>query len=224
MPSIVPPGRSDPSVQTFGSFTADWHRRAQWLQACRMETVVMQATGVYGMGLYQVRESYGFQVYVVNAQYTKTLPRRKTDGLECQGLQKLHTYGLLNNSFGPPEEIRILRTYLRQREDLVAAAGTCLQQMPKVLTEMNVPLANVISDLSGTTRMAIVQAILDGERDPQRLAALADPRVQASRREIAQSLEGHGRDDLLFVLQQCTICISPTGKASRPATDASRRT
>jgi transposase len=198
----VPPGRSDPSVQTFGSFTADLHRLAKWLQACRIETVVMQATGVYWMAVYQVLESYGLQVYVVNAKYTKTLPGRKTDVLECQWLQKLHTFGLLNNSFLPPEKIRVLRTYLRQRENLVASAGTCIQQMQKVLTEMNVQLANVISDLSGKTGMAILKAILSGERDPQRLAALADRRIHASRQEIAQSLEGHWREDLLFVLQQ----------------------
>jgi len=198
----VPPGRSDPSVQTFGSFTADLHRMAKWLQACHIETVVMQATGVYWMALYQVLEGYGLQVYVVNAKYTKTLPGRKTDVLECQWLQKLHTFGLLNNSFLPPEQIRVLRTYLRQRENLVAAAGTCIQQMQKVLTEMNVQLANVISDVSGKTGMAILKAILSGERDPQRLAALADRRIQASRQEIAQSLEGQWREDLLFVLRQ----------------------
>jgi transposase len=200
--AAVPVGRDPQPVQTFGSFTADLHRLGKWLKACRIETVVMQATGVYWMALYEVLEGYGLQVNVVNAKYTKTLPGRKTDVLECQWLQKLHTFGLLNNSFLPPEEIRVMRTYLRQRENLVAAAGTCIQQMQKVLTQMNVQLANVISDLSGMTGMAILQAILDGQRDPQRLAALADPRVQASRKEIAQSLEGHWREDLLFVLRQ----------------------
>jgi len=198
----VPPGSASPAVQTFGSFTADLHRLAKWLLACQVETVVMQSTGVYWMGLYQVLESYGLQVYVVNAKHTRTLPGRKTDVLECQWLQKLHTFGLLNNSFLPPEEIRVLRTYLRQRESLVAAAGSCIQQMQKVLTEMNVQLANVLSDLSGVTGMAILKAILSGERDPRQLAALAQPGVRASRKEIAQSLEGHWREDLLFVLRQ----------------------
>jgi len=198
----VPAGRDPKPVQTFESFTADLHRLGQWLKACQVRTVVMQATGVYWIALYQILESYGFEVYVVNAKHTKTLPGRKTDVLECQWLQKLHTFGLLNNSFLPPQQIRVLRTYLRQRESLVAAAGTCIQQMQKVLTEMNVQLANVLSDLSGRSGMAILKAILSGERDPQRLAALADRRVQASRREIAQSLEGHWREELLFVLQQ----------------------
>lgn len=198
----VPAGRDPQPVQTFGSFTADLHRMGRWLRACRIETVVMQATGVYWMALYGVLESYGFEVYVVNAKYTKTLPGRKTDVLECQWLQKLHTFGLLNNSFLPPDEIRVLRTYLRQRERLVTAAGACIQQMQKALTEMNVQLANVISDLSGVTGIRIVQAILKGERNPQRLSALADPRVRANRTQIAQSLEGHWREELLFVLQQ----------------------
>ena len=198
----VPVGRDPQPVQTFGSFTADLHRMAQWLQACRIETVVMQATGVYWAALYEVLDSYGFQVQVVNARYTKTLPGRKSDVQECQWLQKLHTFGLLNNSFRPPEEIRVLRCYLRQRQNLVQQAGTCIQQMQKVLTEMNLQLANVISDLSGVTGMKILQAILEGERDPDQLARLAAPGIRASRKELAQSLEGHWREELLFVLRQ----------------------
>lgn len=122
----VPAGRDAEPVQEFGSFTADLHRMAQWLK---------------------VLESYGFEVNVVNARHTKTLPGRKTDVLECQWLQKLHTFGLLNNSFRPAEEIRVLRSYMRQRENLVTAAGTAIQHMQKALTEMNIQLANVISDI-----------------------------------------------------------------------------
>lgn len=198
----VPPGRDAEPVRKFGSFTADLHRMARWLKACGIDTVAMQATGVYWVGLYQVLEGYGFQVNVVNAKYTKTLPGRKSDVQECQWLQKLHTFGLLNNSFRPPDEIRVLRCYLRQRENLVAAAATAIQHMQKALTQMNVQLANVLSDLSGLSGMAILRAIVAGERDPERLARLTNARVRASRKEIACSLEGHWREELLFVLQQ----------------------
>jgi len=137
------------------------------VKACGVETVAMQATGVYWVALYQILEDYGFQVNVVNAHHTKTLPGRKTDVLECQWLQKLHTFGLLNNSFQPAERIWVLRTYMRQREKLVVGASTCIQHMQKALTEMNIQLANVISDISGMTGMAILRAIVSGERDPQ---------------------------------------------------------
>jgi transposase len=198
----VPPDRDAQPVQSFGSFTADVHRLGKWLKACRVDTVVMQATGVYWVALYQILEMYDLDVKVVNARYTKTLPGRKTDVQECQWLQKLHTFGLLNNSFLPNEETRVLRTYLRQRENLVAAAGTCIQHIQKALTEMNVQLTNVLSDLSGATGMAILRALVRGERDPQRLAELKNERVQASREEIARSLEGNWREELLFVVEQ----------------------
>jgi hypothetical protein len=184
----VPGGRDPQPVQTFGSFTSDLHRMAQWLKVCGIETVVMQATGVYWIALFQILESYGFQVNVVNARHTKTLPGRKTDVLECQWLQKLHTFGLLNNSFRPTEEIQILRTYLRQRENLVAAGSTCIQHMQKTLTQMNVQLANVISDISGVTGMAILRAIVAGERDPDRLSAFQTwPRARQPRGNRAKS-------------------------------------
>jgi transposase len=175
---------------------------ARWLKACGIQTVVMQATGVYWIALYQILEEHRLQVNVVNAHHTKTLPGRKTDVLECQWLQKLHTFGLLNNSFQPAEEIGVLRTYLRQREKLVAAASTCIQHIQKALTEMNIQLSNVISDISGMTGMAILRAIVSGERNPQALARLKNERIQASREEIAQSLEGNWRPELLFVLEQ----------------------
>ncbi len=200
--AAVPAGRDAEPVQTFGSFTADLHRMAHWLKSCGIETVVMQATGVYWIALFQILESYGFQVNVVNARHTKTLPGRKTDMLECQWLQKLHTFGLLNNSFRPAEEIQVMRTYLRQRENLVAASSTCIQHMQKTLTQMNVQLANVISDISGATGMAILRAIVAGERDAEKLSALKHALVRASREEIARSLEGNWREELLFVLEQ----------------------
>src|SRR6266404_3458407 len=198
----VPAGRDAEPVQTFGSFTADWHRMARWLKVCGIQTVAMQATGVYWVALYQILEEHGLQVNVVNAQYTKTLPGRKTDVLECQWLQKLHTFGLLNNSFLPPDKIRVLRTYMRQREKLVTAASTAVQHMQKALTEMNVQLANVISDISGLTGMAILRAIVKGERNPDKLADLKHTRIRASSQEIAQSLEGNWREEQLFVLEQ----------------------
>lgn len=198
----VPASRDPQPVQSFGSFTSDLHRLAQWLKRCKIETVVMQATGVYWIGLYQVLQDYGFQVQVVNARHTKTLPGRKTDVQECQWLQQLHTFGLLNNSFRPAEEIRVLRSYMRQRDNLVAAASVCLQHLQKALTEMNLQLAKVISDISGTTGMAILRAIVQGERDPYRLADLKHSLIRASREEIAHSLQGNWREELLFALRQ----------------------
>ena len=198
----VPTDRDAEPVQSFGSFTADLHRMARWLKNCRIQTVVMQATGVYWTALYDVLESYGLEVNVAHAQHTKTLPGRKTDVQECQWLQKLHTFGLLNKAFRPAEEIRVLRSYLRQRENLVAAAAMCVQHMQKALTEMNIQLANVISDISGTTGMAILRDIVRGERDPEKLARHKHARIHASHQEIARSLEGTWREELLFVVGQ----------------------
>ena len=198
----VPIDRDRKPVQRFGSFTADVHRMADWLKECGIETVAMESTGSYWIGLYEILEARGFEVKLVNARHAKTLPGRKTDILDCQWIQKLHTFGLLNNSFRPEEEIRVLRSYLRQRENLVVGAGICLQHMQKALTEMNVQLANVISDISGVTGMAIIRKILQGERDPMKLAELKDRRIKASKEEIAQSLEGNWKEQLIFVLCQ----------------------
>jgi transposase len=198
----VRPGRDPHPVRRFECFTADLHRLADWLQSCGVKTVAMQSTGVYWIPLYEVLEERGFKVYLVNARHTKSLPGRKSDVQESQWLLKLHTYGLLNNSFQPPAEIRILRTYWRQRAEHVRGAATCVQRIQKVLTQMNVQLANVISDVSGLTGQTIVRAIVAGERDPVKLAELSHPGIQASRGEIAKSLEGNWRPELIFVLQQ----------------------
>src|ERR1700720_4252876 len=196
------PDQDPEPIRRFECFTADLHRLADWLEACGVETIAMQATGVYWIPLYDILEERGFEVYLVNARHTKNLPGRKSDVQESQWLLKLHTYGLLNNSFQPPSKIRILRTYWRQRLQHVTGAGTCVQRMQKALTQMNIQLANVISDLSGVTGQMIVRAIIAGERDPQKLTELSHPRIQASRVEIAKSLEGNWRLELIFVLQQ----------------------
>ena len=198
----VRPDRDQEPVRRFECFTADVHGMADWLQSCGVKSVAMQSTGVYWIPLYEILEERGFDVYLVNARHTKNLPGRKSDVQESQWLLKLHTYGLLNNSFQPVSEIRVLRTYWRQRGEHVRGAATCIQRMQKALTQMNVQLANVISDISGLTGQAIVRAIVAGERDTRKLAALSHPRIQASREEIAKSLEGNWRAELVFVLQQ----------------------
>jgi transposase len=198
----VRPDQDSEPVRRFGCFTADLYRLADWLKNCGVKTVAMQSTGVYWIPLYDILEERGFEVYLVNARHTKNLPGRKSDVQESQWLLKLHTYGLLNNSFQPPSEIRTLRAYWRQRAEHVAGAATCIQRMQKALTQMNLQLANVISDLSGLTGQRIVRAIIAGEREAQKLAEFRDPRVKASQEEIAKSLEGNWRPELIFVLQQ----------------------
>ena len=198
----VRPDRDPEPVRRFECFTADLYRLADWLESCGVKTVAMQSTGVYWIPLYEILEEHGFDVFLVNARHTKNLPGRKSDVQESQWLLKLHTYGLLNNSFQPTAAIRVLRTYWRQRAEHVSGAATCIQRMQKALTQMNLQLANVISDLSGVTGQAIVRAIIAGERDPQKLAELSNPRIEASREEVAKSLEGNWRPELVFVLRQ----------------------
>jgi transposase len=198
----VPPSRDSQPVRRFGCTTAELKDMAGWLKQCRIRTVAMQSTGVYWIAVYDLLEEAGFEVYLVNARETKNLPGRKSDVQESQWLMKLHTYGLLRNSFRPSQEIRTMRTYWRQRNDLVRSAGRHIQRIQKALTQMNLQLANVLSDVSGVTGQAIVKAILAGERNPRKLAEFRDKRVKASAEEIARSLEGHWQEDLLFQLKQ----------------------
>src|SRR6267143_1386392 len=198
----VPPTRDSQPVRRFGCTTAELKAMADWLKQCGIQTVAMQSTGVYWIAVYDILEAAGLDVYLVNARDTKNLPGRKSDVQESQWLMKLHTYGLLRNSFRPSQEIRTMRTYWRQRNDLVRAAGRHIQRIQKALTQMNLQLANVLSDLSGVTGQAIIKAILAGERDPHKLAAFRNWRVKATHEQIARSLEGNWQEDLLFVLKQ----------------------
>ena len=189
-------------VRRFGCFTGDLQALAGWLKGLGIQTVAMQSTGVYGIALYEVLEQYGMEVFVVNARDTKNLPGRKTDVAECQWMLKLHVYGLLRNSFRPAEDIRVMRCYWRQRQQHIADASRCVQRMQKALTQMNVQLANVISDLTGTTGQTILKAILRGERDARQLASLCQAGIQADLATVAASLQGNWRQELLFVLRQ----------------------
>lgn len=198
----VPQDRDEQPVRCFGCFTEDLHAVAHWFQACGIDTVVMESTGVYWVPLFQVLEAYGFQVYLVNARHVKNVPGRKTDVQDCQWLQQLHAFGLLAASFRPDDEICVLRSYWRHRDTLIRYASAHVQHMQKALEQMNVQLHKVISDITGVTGMRIIQAILDGERDRLKLAALKDPRIRSTSDRIAKALDGDYRAEHLFTLRQ----------------------
>lgn len=200
--ACVPEGRDDSSVRVFGTFTVDLYALADWLAECGVDTVAMESTGVYWIPVFEVLEERGFEVCLVNARHVKKIAGRKTDILDCQWLQQLHTYGLLRASFRPPDEICALRSIGRQRDTLIRYRAKHIQHMQKALQQMNLKLTNVLSDITGTTGMAIIRAILEGERDPQRLAAFRNAHCAKSEEEIAKSLEGNWREEHLFALKQ----------------------
>jgi len=198
----VPADRDETPIRSFGCFTEDLHNLARWLEACGIDTVAMESTGVYWVSLFQILEGYGFEVYLVNARHVKSVPGRKTDVLDCQWLQQLHSFGLLAASFRPEDDICVLRSYWRHRDTLVRYAAAHVQQMQKALEQMNVQLHKVISDITGVTGLRIIEAILEGERDRQKLAALKDHRIRSSTDRIAKALEGDYRQEHLFALRQ----------------------
>jgi transposase len=198
----VPAARDAQPVREFGSWTAALEEMAQWLKSCGVETVVMQSTGVYWIAVHDVLERHGLEVNLVDARGTKSVPGRKSDVQECQWLLKLHTYGLLRSCCLPAPEIHGVRTVWRLRDQHVKDAGRCIQHMQKALIEMNVQLHIAISDLSGVTGQAIIRALLSGQRDLRKLAALRDRRIQATEEEIIHSLQGKWKQDVLFELQQ----------------------
>ena len=218
----VPADRDPRPVRTFEAFTPELHELAEWLKRCGIRTVALESTGIYWLALYEVLEQYGFEVRVVNARHVKHVPgRSKTDVLDCQWIQKLHSFGLLNGSFRPDQQIRKLRTYQRLRDNLGVNNTQAIHHLQKALFEMNVQLSNVISDVTGETGLRIIEAILAGERNPEQLAALCSSRIKAPRQTVAKSLHGNWDSALLHCLktaldtyhftqrqiQECDLCI-----------------
>jgi transposase len=198
----VPPDGPSPTVRQFGTFTADLYALADWLIERRVTTVALESTGVYWVPLFAVLESRGLKVCLVDTRRLKCVPGRKTDVLDCQWLQQLHTFGLLSCAFVPEEQVSVLRSYMRQRAMLIRYASHHIQHMHKALQQMNVKLGNAVSDITGQTGLAIIRDIVGGERDPHKLAKHRDPRCKQSEATIAASLEGHWREDHLFELAQ----------------------
>jgi len=198
----VPDDRDDHPVREFKSFTRELLALADWLEACGIDTVAMESTGVYWIPLYEILEARGIEVLLVNARHVKGVPGRKSDILDCQWLQQLHTFGLLRGSFRPDAPIAALRSLVRHRDQLVEAAASYVQRMQKAMVLMNLQLHNVISDVTGVTGIAILRDIVAGQTDPATLARHRHPRCRASEAEIAASLTGHYRDEHRFVLRQ----------------------
>jgi len=198
----VPEGSDEISVRQFGAFTSDLHEIADWLKKCGVTTVAMESTGVYWIPLFELLEQRGFEVKLVDARHVKNVSGRKSDVLDCQWIQQLHTYGLLQGAFRPTDEVCVLRSYARQKEMLTQASTMHIQHMQKALQQMNLLLHNVVSDITGVTGMRIIKAILAGERDPDVLALNRQEGCRNSKETIAKSLVGNFRDEHMFALKQ----------------------
>lgn len=215
----VPADRDAAPVREFATFTGDLYRLAEWLRACGVETVAMESTGVYWIPLFQVLEERGFEVRLVDARQLKRVPGRKSDVLDCQWLQQLHTFGLLAGAFRPDDQICVLRSYMRQRAMLVSYAGQHVQHMQKALVQMNLQLTVVLEDITGATGLKIIHAVLAGERDPHRLAALRHGKCKHDEATIAAALQGDWREEHLFALEQAVDLVEQY-RAKIAATDA----
>lgn len=198
----VPVGRDPDPVQSFRTFTADLHRLADWLAACGVRSVAMEATGVYWIPLYEILEARGFKVLLVNARHVKNVAGRKSDVLDCEWLRELHSVGLLRASFRPTEAITALRGYIRHRDTLVEAMSSTIQRMQKALVQMNVLLPQVVTDITGATGLAILHDIVAGRTDPQQLVLHRDPRCHASAEQFVTALTGNYRPEHVFTLKQ----------------------
>src|SRR5215472_5179971 len=197
----VPPDRDPRPVRNFGVFTSDLIALCQWLKECQIQTVAMESTGVYWIPLFQMLEREGIEVRLVNAKHVKNVPGRKTDVKDCPWLQQLHTFGMLGGSFRPQAQMCVVRSYLRLRDTLSKDCNSLVQRMQKALTEMNLQIHRVISDITGLTGMNILRAIVAGERDSLKLARLKHPQIRSSTQQIVKALEGDYCPEHLFALQ-----------------------
>lgn len=198
----LPEGKTENRVQEFQCFTRDLHRLCAWLKEHKIKSVAMESTGIYWIPLYEMHEDAGFEVKLINARHISNVPGRKTDVLDCQWIQRLHSYGLLEGAFQPTRLMAPLRIYTRQRAKWVRSAGIHIQHMQKALRLMNLNLEQVVTDITGATGMKIIEAILKGERNPQQLATFRDKRCKKTEEEIANALDGHYQEEHLFSLQQ----------------------
>jgi transposase len=198
----VPVDRDPQPVRSFATFTCELEKIAAWLKKCGFESVAMESTGIFWIPLFQILEDHGFRVWLVNARHVKNVPGRKTDVADCQWLQYLHAVGLLQASHRPPQATCAMRSIWRHRDSLIQMASVHIQHMQKALDQMNIQLHHVISDITGATGLAILDALLRGERNPSEPAELRDPKVAASAETIAQSLVGDYRSEHLFTLRQ----------------------
>lgn len=198
----VPPDRDPTPVRSFATFTGDLYRLADWLTACRVTSVAMEATGVYWIPIYEILDARGFTVLLVNARHVKNVPGRKSDVSDCEWLRDLHIVGLLRGSFRPTDGIVALRAYLRHRQTLIETAGSHVQRMQKALVQMNVQLPLVVSDITGVTGLRILRDIVAGRTDPHALAHHRDYRCHASEAEIVAALTGNYRPEHVFGLRQ----------------------
>ena len=198
----VDPARCEDPVRNFGPFTSDLEALANWLTECEVKIVAMESTGVYWIALYEILDRHGFEVHLVNPRATKHVSGRKSDVLDCEWIWQLMSYGLLRGAFRPADTICELRSYVRQRDRLNKDSARSIQHMQKALTEMNIQLDNVLSDITGQTGLAILRAIVAGERDGTRLAEHRNYRVKADEATITQALQGNWRDEHLFALEQ----------------------
>ncbi len=216
----VDPERCEEPVRCFTAFTDSLYALADWLQSLGVEIVAMEATGVHWIPLYEALDERGFDVRLVNSRATRQVSGRKSDVLDCQWIWQLMSHGLLRGAFRPSEIVCSLRSVVRQRDNKVKEQSRCIAHLQKALTQMNVQLTNVLSDLTGKTGLAILRAIVAGERDPHTLATLRDRRLRADEPTVARSLWGNWREEHLFALAQALAHYDFLGQQIRACDQA----